>query len=82
MRRIFLVFEYVEHDLAGLLDVMKHPFTESEVKCLMLQLTKAVAYLHEHYVIHRDLKLSNLLLNNKVCLLLMGDRACVCDMRL
>mmetsp|Transcript_21171 Transcript_21171/g.50165 ORF Transcript_21171/g.50165 Transcript_21171/m.50165 type:complete len:368 (+) Transcript_21171:151-1254(+) len=59
---IFLVFEYCEHDVARLLDWMKNPFSTSEVKCLMLQLSEAVAHLHEHHVIHRDLKLSNLLL--------------------
>mmetsp|Transcript_7096 Transcript_7096/g.20027 ORF Transcript_7096/g.20027 Transcript_7096/m.20027 type:complete len:259 (-) Transcript_7096:211-987(-) len=43
---------------------MKVPFRESEVKCLMLQLLEAMAYLHDHWVVHRDLKLSNLLLSN------------------
>jgi len=61
---IFLVFEYMEHDLAGLIDNMKTPFTESEVKCLLIQLLKAVSYLHDNWIIHRDLKLSNLLFNN------------------
>jgi cyclin-dependent kinase 10 len=62
MDAIFLVFEYCEHDVARLLDWMRTPFSLSEVKCLMLQLCEAVAHLHEHHVIHRDLKLSNLLL--------------------
>eukprot|EP00743_Colponemidia_sp_Colp-15_P010438 GILK01011494.1.p1 GENE.GILK01011494.1~~GILK01011494.1.p1 ORF type:complete len:420 (+),score=64.41 GILK01011494.1:33-1262(+) len=61
---IFLVFEYCEHDLASLLDNMKTPFSAAEVKCLLLQLLRAVAYLHERFILHRDLKLSNLLLNN------------------
>lgn len=29
----------------------------------MYQLLKGIEYCHDHYVIHRDLKLSNLLLN-------------------
>lgn len=62
MDAIFLAFEYCEHDVARLLDWMRTPFSTSEVKCLMLQLFEAVAHLHEHHVIHRDLKLSNLLL--------------------
>jgi serine/threonine protein kinase len=127
-----LVFEFLEHDLAGLIDNMTTAFTyaashsqlslqcsccshpplcwlhsilsrwqkklanvldrESEVKCLTLQLLRAVSFLHKHHIVHRyfplsvlwlktvvapacksltlslshrDLKLSNLLLNNQ-----------------
>ncbi|CAN0396697.1 unnamed protein product, partial [Ectocarpus sp. 13 AM-2016] len=31
---VFLVFEYCEHDLAGLLDSTKKPFSESDVSHL------------------------------------------------
>ncbi|GBF94202.1 cell division cycle 2 [Raphidocelis subcapitata] len=58
---VFLVFEYAEHDLGRLLDAMPTPFTESEVKCLVRQLLSAVAFLHQNAVLHRDIKLSNLL---------------------
>ena len=51
--RVFLQFEYCEHDLATLLDQMKHRFAESEIKCLLLQLLKALSFMHEHWVIHR-----------------------------
>ncbi|KAG2702667.1 hypothetical protein I3760_06G100900 [Carya illinoinensis] len=68
---IFMVMEYMEHDLKGLMETMKQPFSQSEVKCLMLQLLEGVKYLHDDWVLHRDLKASNLLLNNqgelKVC---------------
>lgn len=62
---IFMVMEYMEHDLKGLMETMKHPFSQSEVKCLMLQLLEGVKYLHDNWVLHRDLKTSNLLLNNR-----------------
>eukprot|EP00741_Cyanophora_paradoxa_P025593 tig00000383_g24697.t1 len=62
---MFLVFEYCEHDLAKLLDNIRTPFSVSEVKCLILQILRGVAYLHDHWIIHRDLKLSNLLMNNQ-----------------
>ena len=58
---IFLVFEYCEHDMSKLIE--SHSFSESEVKCLVLQLLQAVHFLHSKWIFHRDLKLSNLLLN-------------------
>ncbi|KAG8652656.1 cyclin-dependent kinase G-2 [Manihot esculenta] len=68
---VFMVMEYMEHDLKGLMQKMKQPFSTSEVKCLMLQLLEGVDYLHDNWVLHRDLKTSNLLLNNqgelKIC---------------
>ncbi|KAJ6418127.1 hypothetical protein OIU84_001500, partial [Salix udensis] len=68
---VFMVMEYMEHDLKGLMQSMKQPFSTSEVKCLMLQLLEGVKYLHDNWVLHRDLKTSNLLFNNqgelKVC---------------
>lgn len=63
--RIFLVMEYCEQDLASLLDNMSSPFKEAQIKCLMLQLLHGVQYLHERFIVHRDLKVSNLLLNGK-----------------
>lgn len=62
---IFMVMEYMEHDLKALMETMKQPFSQSEVKCLMLQLFEGVKYLHDNWVLHRDLKTSNLLLNNR-----------------
>lgn len=62
---IFMVMEYMEHDLKALIEMKKHPFSQSEVKCLMLQLLEGVNYLHDNWVLHRDLKTSNILLNNR-----------------
>lgn len=44
---------------------MSEPFLSSEIKTLLLQLTSGVAYLHANWILHRDLKTSNLLLNNR-----------------
>ncbi len=43
-------------------------FLFTQVKCLLIQLLNGVAYLHRNYIIHRDLKVSNLLLTDKGCL--------------
>jgi cell division cycle 2-like protein len=64
-RSIFLVLEFVEHDVKSILEDMPEPFLASEVKTLLLQLASGVAYLHENWILHRDLKTSNLLLNNR-----------------
>eukprot|EP00761_Pharyngomonas_kirbyi_P010769 gb/GECH01010792.1/.p1 GENE.gb/GECH01010792.1/~~gb/GECH01010792.1/.p1 ORF type:complete len:348 (+),score=78.17 gb/GECH01010792.1/:1-1044(+) len=65
---VFLVFEYCEHDMGALLRRMEKTqrlFTESEVKCLLQHLLKALDYLHSNFIIHRDLKMSNLLYNSR-----------------
>jgi len=57
--------DFIEHDLKTLCDDMPEPFLLSETKTLLLQLLSATAYLHSHWILHRDLKTSNLLLNNR-----------------
>ncbi|KAI7748838.1 hypothetical protein M8C21_024925 [Ambrosia artemisiifolia] len=68
---VYMVMEYVDHELKGYMERMKQPFSQGEVKRLMIQLLEGVSYLHDNYVMHRDLKTSNLLLTNdgelKVC---------------
>ncbi|XP_055379789.1 cyclin-dependent kinase 10 [Condylostylus longicornis] len=65
LESIFLSMEYCEQDLASLLDNMPNPFSESEVKCIVIQVLKGLKYLHSRFIIHRDLKVSNLLLTDK-----------------
>lgn len=62
---VYMVMEYIDHELKSYMERMEQPFGQSEVKCLMYQLLNGLAYLHDNYVIHRDLKTSNLLLTNK-----------------
>jgi polo-like kinase 1 len=40
--------------------------TEIEVQCFCVQIIKAVKYIHSHRVIHRDLKLGNLFITDKM----------------
>lgn len=62
---VYLVMEFLEHDLRTLQDEMEEPFMPSEVKTLLLQLGSAVEFLHDHWILHRDLKTSNILMNNR-----------------
>ena len=64
MDKIYIVMDYVEHDLKSLMETMKDPFISGEVKTLMIQLLRGVAHLHDNWIIHRDLKTSNLLLGH------------------
>ncbi|KAK9817392.1 hypothetical protein WJX74_008301 [Apatococcus lobatus] len=59
---VFLVFEFCTYDIGRLLDTMTRPFSLPEVKCLFKQLLEGIAFLHSRWIVHRDLKLSNLLL--------------------
>uniref|UniRef100_A0A914V2W0 Protein kinase domain-containing protein n=1 Tax=Plectus sambesii TaxID=2011161 RepID=A0A914V2W0_9BILA len=52
----FLVMEYCEQDLASLLDNMQAPFSEAQVKCILLQLLRGLHFLHSRFIVHRDLK--------------------------
>ncbi len=38
---VFMVMEYMEHDVKALMRSMKQPFRQSEVKCLLKQLLLA-----------------------------------------
>jgi cell division cycle 2-like protein len=57
--------DFIEHDLKSLLTVMPTTFLQSEIKTLLLQLLSAVAHCHKNWILHRDLKTSNLLMNNR-----------------
>ncbi|KAG6473358.1 hypothetical protein ZIOFF_067273 [Zingiber officinale] len=61
---LYLVFEYMEHDLAGLASSPDIVLSESQVKCYTYQLLSALEHCHSQGVIHRDIKGANLLVNN------------------
>jgi len=73
--QIYIVMDFLEHDLKSLMETMrkkKQVFLPGEVKCLMVQLLKAIHHLHDNWILHRDLKSSNLLLSHNG-ILKVGD---------
>uniref|UniRef100_A0ACD5VQE0 Uncharacterized protein n=1 Tax=Avena sativa TaxID=4498 RepID=A0ACD5VQE0_AVESA len=62
---LYLVFEYMEHDLAGLASFPGLKLTEPQVKCYMQQLLRGLEHCHSHHILHRDIKGSNLLIDNR-----------------
>ncbi|CAN6475607.1 unnamed protein product [Victoria cruziana] len=61
---LYLVFEYMEHDLAGLGGMPGTKFSEPQIKCYMKQLLLGLEHCHSRGVLHRDIKGSNLLIDN------------------
>ncbi|KAL1350571.1 hypothetical protein HN51_014612 [Arachis hypogaea] len=62
---LYLVFDYMVHDLAGLVASPRIRFTEPQVKCYMHQLLSGLEHCHKRRVLHRDIKGSNLLIDNE-----------------
>ncbi|XP_061982505.1 probable serine/threonine-protein kinase At1g09600 [Populus nigra] len=61
---LYLIFEYMEHDLAGLLASPGIKFSEAQIKCYMQQLLHGLEHCHKRGVLHRDIKGSNLLIDS------------------
>ncbi|GAB6023396.1 P-TEFb-associated cyclin-dependent protein kinase Cdk9 [Chamberlinius hualienensis] len=58
----YLVFEFCEHDLAGLLSNTNVKFSLAEIKNVMKQLLEGLYFIHSNEIIHRDMKSANILI--------------------
>ena len=60
----FMVFEYLSHDLTGLLNHPTFKLEHAHKKHFAKQLFEGLDYLHRRGVLHRDIKAANILVSN------------------
>ncbi|XP_071728714.1 probable serine/threonine-protein kinase At1g54610 [Rutidosis leptorrhynchoides] len=60
---LYLVFDYMQSDLTRVITRPEGRLTESQVKCYMQQLLSGLEHCHERGILHRDIKGSNLLID-------------------
>ncbi|KIK92698.1 hypothetical protein PAXRUDRAFT_146724 [Paxillus rubicundulus Ve08.2h10] len=61
---VYMVFPYMDHDLAGLLENDRVKLQPSHIKLYMMQLLEGTEYMHRNHILHRDMKAANLLISN------------------
>ncbi|TDL21991.1 Pkinase-domain-containing protein [Rickenella mellea] len=61
---VYMVFPYMDHDLAGLLENERVHLSPSQIKLYMKQLLEGTEYMHHNHILHRDMKAANLLISN------------------
>ena len=63
---VYFLLELCQNQSLNELMKRRKTLTELEVQCYAVQIIKALKYLHSHRIIHRDLKLGNLFLTDKM----------------
>ncbi|KAI5307827.1 Cyclin-dependent kinase 12 [Ascosphaera atra] len=61
----FMVFEYLSHDLTGLINHPTFVLSAAHKKDLARQMFEGLNYLHHRGVLHRDIKAANILISNR-----------------
>uniref|UniRef100_A0ACD6A7P1 Uncharacterized protein n=1 Tax=Avena sativa TaxID=4498 RepID=A0ACD6A7P1_AVESA len=64
--QLFFIFEHMDCNLYDLIRDRCVPFSEEEIRKLMLQILQGLVYMHNNGYFHRDLKPENLLVTNGV----------------
>ena len=63
---VYILLEICNNQTLNELLKRRKTLTEIEVQCYLIQLIQGLKYLHSHKIIHRDLKLGNLFLTDKM----------------
>lgn len=61
----YLVFEFCEHDLAGLISNSQVKFSLADIKKVMQQLLEGLYFIHSNKILHRDMKAANILITKE-----------------
>lgn len=61
----YLVFEFCEHDLAGLISNVQVKFSLADIKTVMKQLMEGLYFIHTNKILHRDMKAANILITKE-----------------
>ncbi|KAL0220798.1 hypothetical protein RCL1_000652 [Eukaryota sp. TZLM3-RCL] len=68
--RLYLVFNYAEKNMLEVLEASRGGLNPQRVRWFIFQLLRALSWTHTNGIIHRDIKLENLLVTNDDTLLL------------
>ena len=71
-KKLYLVFEFLDHDLKKYLNLNGSPLSPQLVKSYLYQILLAIKYCHSKRILHRDLKPQNLLID-KNGIIKVGD---------
>lgn len=61
---VFMVFDFCDHDLTGLLESKADRITPAQAKYYLYEILLGLEHCHRHNILHRDIKGANVLISN------------------